>query len=113
MTGARLYGGRAFGGRRNVLDGGPGRLRRMGAELSGREWWHMVAMFGFIVALNAAGWGIYLLVVMPHHFDYRGEGASPRDAFRRLRRGRPRGPTAVARADVPVLRPSCIGNARG
>jgi len=77
MTGARLYGGRAFGGRRNVLDGGPGRLRRMGAELSGREWWHMVAMFGFIVALNAAGWGIYLLVVMPHHFDYRGDGTSP------------------------------------
>jgi nickel/cobalt transporter (NiCoT) family protein len=34
-------------------------------------------MFGFILALNAAGWGIYLLVVMPHHFDYRGEGGSP------------------------------------
>ena len=34
-------------------------------------------MFGFILALNAAGWAIYLLVVMPHHFDYRGEGGSP------------------------------------
>ena len=34
-------------------------------------------MFGFILALNAAGWGIYILVVMPHHFDYRGEGGSP------------------------------------
>jgi nickel/cobalt transporter (NiCoT) family protein len=59
------------------MGGGQGRLRRMGAELSGRERWHIVAMFGFILALNAAGWGIYLLVVMPHHFDYRGEGGSP------------------------------------
>ena len=31
-------------------------------------------MFGFILALNASGWGIYILVFMPHHFDYRGEG---------------------------------------
>ncbi|HTQ91221.1 MAG TPA: hypothetical protein VMK84_17185 [Streptosporangiaceae bacterium] len=31
-------------------------------------------MFGFILALNVAGWGIYLMVVMPHHFDYRGAG---------------------------------------
>jgi nickel/cobalt transporter (NiCoT) family protein len=60
-----------------LLGGGQGRLRRIGAELSGREWWHVAAMFGFILALNAAGWAIYLLVVMPHHFDYRGEGGSP------------------------------------
>jgi high-affinity nickel-transport protein len=58
-----------------LVGGGRGRLRRMGAELSGYEWWHVVAMFGFILALNAAGWGIYILVVMPHHFDYRGVGA--------------------------------------
>jgi len=56
---------------------GKGRLRRMGAELSGREWGRLAAMFGFILALNAAGWGIYILAVMPHHFDYRGEGGSP------------------------------------
>jgi nickel/cobalt transporter (NiCoT) family protein len=49
----------------------------MGADLSGREWGRLAAMFGFILAVNAAGWGIYLLVVMPHHFDYRGEGGSP------------------------------------
>ena len=54
-----------------------GRLRRMGADLTGRERGHLAAMFGFILALNAAGWGIYLLAVMPHHFDYRGEGSSP------------------------------------
>jgi high-affinity nickel-transport protein len=29
-------------------------------------------MFAFIVALNVAGWGIFTLDVMPHHFDYRG-----------------------------------------
>jgi len=49
----------------------------MGAALSGREWGRLAAMFGFIAALNAAGWGIYVLAVMPHHFDYRGEGGSP------------------------------------
>src|SRR5689334_1703477 len=57
------------------MGSGQGRLRRMGADLSGREWGRLAAMFGFILAVNAAGWGIYLLVVMPHHFDYRGEGA--------------------------------------
>src|SRR6516162_4459729 len=45
--------------------------------VSAREGAPMAAMFGFIVAVNAAGWGIYILVVMPHHFDYRGEGGSP------------------------------------
>ena len=54
-----------------------GQLRRMGAELSGREWGQVAAMAGFILALNAAGWGIYILAVMPNHFDYRGEGGSP------------------------------------
>jgi high-affinity nickel-transport protein len=48
----------------------------MGAELSGREWGRMVAMFGFILAVNALGWGIYVLDVMPHHFNYQGEGGS-------------------------------------
>jgi high-affinity nickel-transport protein len=56
---------------------GQGRLRRTGAELSGRERGQVAAMAGFILALNAAGWGIYILAVMPHHFDYRGEGGSP------------------------------------
>src|SRR4029077_5798404 len=48
----------------------------VGAELSGREWGRLAAMFGFILALNAAGWGIYVLCVMPHHFDYQGVGGS-------------------------------------
>jgi nickel/cobalt transporter (NiCoT) family protein len=37
-----------------------------------REWGRLAAMFGFIVAINAAGWGIFVLDVMPHHFDYKG-----------------------------------------
>jgi high-affinity nickel-transport protein len=53
------------------------RLRRIGADLSGREWGRLVAMFGFILAINAAGWGIYVLRVMPHHFVYKGESGSP------------------------------------
>jgi high-affinity nickel-transport protein len=56
---------------------GEGRPRRMIAGLCGGEWGRLAAMFGFILALNVVGWGIYLLVVMPHHFDYRGEGGSP------------------------------------
>ncbi len=55
--------------------GATGRMR--GAGFSGREWVRLGAMFGFILALNAAGWGIYVLAVMPHHFNYRGEGGSP------------------------------------
>ena len=33
-------------------------------------------MFGFILAVNVLGWGIYVLYVMPHHFNYQGEGGS-------------------------------------
>jgi high-affinity nickel-transport protein len=48
----------------------------MGADLSGREWARLAAMFAFILAINALGWGIYVLDVMPHHFNYQGEGGS-------------------------------------
>ncbi len=33
-------------------------------------------MFLFILTVNAAGWGIYIWCVMPHHFDYKGVGGS-------------------------------------
>jgi len=52
------------------------RLRRIGADLTGREWGLLVAMFALILVINAAGWGIYVLSVMPHHFDYKGVGGS-------------------------------------
>src|ERR1700748_1014045 len=52
----------------------PGRIR---SALEAREWGRLAAMLACILALSALGWGIFLLVVMPHHFDYRGEGGSP------------------------------------
>ena len=48
----------------------------IGHHLSGRERGRLAAMFGFILALNVAGWGIYVLCVMPHHVNYQGEGGS-------------------------------------
>ena len=52
------------------------RIRRVRDEMSGREWGRLSAMFLLIAAINAAGWGIYVLEVLPHHFDYQGEGGS-------------------------------------
>ena len=43
------------------MSGGQGRLRRMGADLSGREWARLVAIFGFILAVNVLGWGIFVV----------------------------------------------------
>jgi nickel/cobalt transporter (NiCoT) family protein len=60
--------------------GGPravaARIGWIRARLSGREWGRLVSMFAFILAVNAAGWGIYIVYVMPHHFNYQGEGGS-------------------------------------
>ena len=33
-------------------------------------------MLAFVLAINAAGWVIFVLYVLPHHFDYKGEGGS-------------------------------------
>src|SRR5579862_4814279 len=52
-------------------------MRQRFSDLSVREWGRLAAMFGFILALNAAGWGIYVLRVMPHHFSYHGVAGSP------------------------------------
>jgi nickel/cobalt transporter (NiCoT) family protein len=52
------------------------RLHAFRTALNGREWGRLAAMFGFILAVNVLGWGIFVLYVMPHHFDYRGEGGS-------------------------------------
>jgi high-affinity nickel-transport protein len=53
------------------------RLRAVRSALEAREWGRLAAMFAFILAINALGWGIFVLYVMPHHFDYKGEGGSP------------------------------------
>src|ERR1700756_2214797 len=52
------------------------RLHAVRTALAGREWGRLAAMFGFILAVNLAGWAIFVLYVMPHHFDYRGESGS-------------------------------------
>src|SRR5450755_2362895 len=52
------------------------RWHKIRTELSLREQGRLVAMFLLILAVNAAGWGIYVLCVMPHHFNYQGVGGS-------------------------------------
>jgi nickel/cobalt transporter (NiCoT) family protein len=52
------------------------RLRPIAAAMTPQEWTRFCAMLAFILALNATGWGVYVLYVMPHHFAYRGEGGS-------------------------------------
>jgi high-affinity nickel-transport protein len=44
--------------------------------LTVREWGRFGAMLAFILAVNVVGWGIFVLYVMPHHVDYKGEGSS-------------------------------------
>jgi high-affinity nickel-transport protein len=44
--------------------------------LSKSECGRLVAMFAVVAAVNVAGWLIYVLAVMPHHFDYRGVGGT-------------------------------------
>jgi high-affinity nickel-transport protein len=51
-------------------------LSTTSGTLTGREWSRLAAMLLAIAAVNAAGWGIYVLCVMPHHFDYKGVGGS-------------------------------------
>ena len=75
-----LFGGES--GRLVVLSDGcrsseKGRfVRKIKQALSGREWGRLVAMFGLVLAVNAAGWLVYALVVMPRHIDYRGYGGA-------------------------------------
>jgi nickel/cobalt transporter (NiCoT) family protein len=53
------------------------RLRTVRATMGAREWARLAAMLAFVVAINVVGWGIFLLYVLPHHFDYKGEAGSP------------------------------------
>ena len=52
------------------------RLRTIRDSLSALEWARLTGMFAFIIALNVVGWLIFILYVMPHHFDYKGVGGS-------------------------------------
>jgi high-affinity nickel-transport protein len=57
---------------RFVPDMGRKAASRFGAALSPREWGRIAAMFAFVAAVNAAGWGIFIGYVLPRHIDYRG-----------------------------------------
>jgi nickel/cobalt transporter (NiCoT) family protein len=52
------------------------RFRAVRTALAAREWGRLAAMFGFILAVNVAGWGIFVWCVLPHHFHYQGVGGS-------------------------------------
>ncbi len=52
------------------------RARGVRRSLHGDEWGRLAVMFSVILAVNAAGWLVYVLVVMPHHIDYHGYGGS-------------------------------------
>jgi len=52
------------------------RLRIVRDSLSALEWTRLTGMFAFILALNVVGWLIFILYVLPHHFDYKGVGGS-------------------------------------
>src|ERR1700735_154608 len=52
------------------------RIRRARTALTGGEWGRLALMYLFILAINAAGWIIYVGYVMPHHFNYQGEGGA-------------------------------------
>jgi nickel/cobalt transporter (NiCoT) family protein len=52
------------------------RLRTIRDSLSALEWTRLAGMFAFILAINVVGWLIFILYVLPHHFDYKGVGGS-------------------------------------
>ena len=52
------------------------RISKARTALTGGEWGRLALMYLFILAINAAGWIIYVGYVMPHHFNYQGEGGS-------------------------------------
>ncbi|HTU76063.1 MAG TPA: HoxN/HupN/NixA family nickel/cobalt transporter [Trebonia sp.] len=57
-----------------ALLGARSRLNAIRNSMTISEWSRFSAMLAFILAINVAGWGIYVLYVMPHHFAYKGEG---------------------------------------
>jgi high-affinity nickel-transport protein len=59
-----------------ALQAAGSRRSRIAGAMTPSEWARFGAMLAFILAINAVGWGIYVLYVMPHHFVYKGEGSS-------------------------------------
>jgi high-affinity nickel-transport protein len=81
------------------------RWHRIRTSLTGREWTRLAAMFVFILVVNAAGWGIYVLAVMPHHFNYRGVGGSRGLGVGLVSRSPP-GSSASGTPSMPITSPA-------
>jgi high-affinity nickel-transport protein len=60
---------------RRVPEGSAAEMTRL-ANLSRAERTRLAAMACLILAVNAAGWAVYILEVMPQHFVYRGLAGS-------------------------------------
>ena len=58
-----------------------GRLRAARGALSPGEWARFGTMALVILALNLAGWGIFVFAIQPHHFRYQGLGVGLGVAF--------------------------------
>jgi nickel/cobalt transporter (NiCoT) family protein len=50
-------------------------MTRPAAALRPREWGRLAGMAAVIIMLNGAGWGLFVLSVLPHHFRYERLGA--------------------------------------
>src|ERR1017187_7567484 len=50
------------------------RVGRVRAALTRREWGRFGAMALAVLALNVAGWGIFIFAIAPHHFRFKGLG---------------------------------------
>ncbi len=80
-----MWGGRAPQGHSSAVVeeecvGSP-TARRLRALLSAAEWARLGAIGFGVVALNLAGWGIFLFAVAPHHLRFRGLGLGVGVAF--------------------------------
>jgi high-affinity nickel-transport protein len=52
------------------------RLAAVRSGLTGREWRHVGVMAATIVTLNALGWGIFVVAILPQHFKLLGLGVA-------------------------------------
>jgi high-affinity nickel-transport protein len=50
------------------------RVGRVRSALTRREWGRFGAMALAVLALNVAGWGIFIFAIAPHHFRFKGLG---------------------------------------
>ncbi|MDQ6840094.1 MAG: HoxN/HupN/NixA family nickel/cobalt transporter, partial [Actinomycetota bacterium] len=50
------------------------RLSQFRHALSPGEWGRLAGMGVVVLAVNLAGWGIFVFAVRPHHFHYKGLG---------------------------------------